>query len=314
MRESRNATATSALGRWRWSGRLIRSIGRIGLVLLAVFTAAIVALWILQERLVFQPPAVPRHQGRGATRIDYVSAGGQPLFGYLVRGSTPGDSTPIDRVIVLFHGNGELASSWIEWAQQAAGRTDWPVFLSEYRGYGGLPGRPTYDRVMRDARATLDLLRARYALTDDDIVVYGHSLGTGVATRLAAERSVRAVVLDAPITSVVDVARRTFGPPLSWVASLISRVDFAPIQDVRRIEIPVWVASGGRDEVLPTSMGREVFGAALRKGKFLLVPTAGHDDVAERGGDRYWEWLGEALESHGSGSRTPAAEPDPERP
>jgi fermentation-respiration switch protein FrsA (DUF1100 family) len=120
-------------------------------------------------------------------------------------------------------------------------------------------------------------------------------LGTGVVTQLAVEQGARAVLLEAPITSVDDVGRLGLGPPLSWLLPFISRIDFAPVDDVRTIDAPVWVVCGGDDEVAPAWMGRSVFDAALQKGKFLLVPQARHGNVAGRGGDQYWQWLGQAL-------------------
>jgi len=276
---------------------LLGSIRRIALALFAVFATAVAVLWVVQERLVFLPPETPLRQGRGATRIDFSSGDGQPLFGFLVAPATPGSPDVDHKVILHFHGNGDLADSWIDWALEASERTAWSVFLAEYRGYGGLPGRPTYSGVMRDARAALELIQARYGLEPREVVLYGHSLGTGVATQLAADRAARAVILEAPITSVVDAGRRASGPPLSWILPFISRIDLAPVEQVQRIEAPVWVVSGDKDDVAPAWMGRAVFDAALRQGEFLLVSGAKHGNVSDRGGDRYWEWLRQALGS-----------------
>lgn len=275
--------------------RLLRSIRRIVLALAILFAVFVGMLWLLQERLVFVPPPTPVQQGRNATRVDFVSADGQPLFGFLVSAKSPQSPMVPPRMILHFHGNGDLADSWIDWARELAERTGWSVFLAEYRGYGGLPGRPTFDGVMRDARAALTLLQTEYGLAPDQIVLYGHSLGTGVATQLAVERGARAVVLEAPITSVVDVGRQNLGPPLSMVLPLISRIHLTPLEDVRRIQVPVFVVSGGRDEVAPAKMGRRVFDAAARKGEYLLVAGGQHGDLSRRGGERYWELVQNAL-------------------
>ena len=274
---------------------VLGSIRRVVLALavISVMTAAV--LWTVQERLVFVPPATPRQQGIGATRIDFVSTDGQPIFGFFIAAPAGQSASDRSQLILHFHGNGDLADSWVDWAQETAERTGWSVFLAEYRGYGGLSGRPTYDGVMRDARAALALVEARYGVGAGEVVLYGHSLGTGVATQLAVQRGARAVVLEAPITSMVDVGRRTLGPPLSWVMPLISRIDLVPVDDVRIIDAPVWVVCGGRDEVAPAWMGRSVFDAATRKGEFLLVPDARHGNVMDRGRDAYWAWLHQAL-------------------
>jgi len=276
------------------------SLLRILLVLLGAFVVIVFVVWAVQERLVFLPPPVPPQQGRGATRVDFSSTDGQPLFGFFVPGA---DSQvgreqvpPVPhRIIIHFHGNGDLASSWIDWGQEVARRTGYSVFLAEYRGYGGLPGRPSYDGVMRDARATMGFLQERYGVRPNDIVLYGHSLGTGVATQLAAEQGARAVLLEAPITSIVDAGRRSFVAPLSFVIRWISRIHFAPVDHVRNIQSPVWIVCGDVDQVAPASMSKSVFAAALNPGEFLLVEGAQHNDVADCGGEEYWEWLSRAL-------------------
>lgn len=273
---------------------LRRSARRVAVALFAAFVLVAAALWFFQERLIFVPPPTPARQGEGAARLPYEAADGQPLFGFYL-GAPTNAAEDLDRLIVVFHGNGDLADSWVDWARDVVERTGWPVFLAEYRGYGGLPGRATYDGVMRDARAALALVQSRFGLQSGDLVLYGHSLGSGVATQIAMATQVRSILLESPITSIVDVGRRTLGPPLSWVLPLLSRVDFAPVERVRDIPVPVSVVCGDRDEVSPPWMGRRVFDAALQQGEFLLVTGAGHGDVSYRGGEAYWDWLRRAL-------------------
>lgn len=281
--------------------RLFASLGRVALLLGVVFFVAAVAVWALQERLIFTPPPVPLQQGRGAERIEFTTADGARGFGFFVRPYAAASVAPSPGTIVVFHGNGDLADSWIDWAREAARRTGWTVFLAEYRGYGGVPGRPTFAGIMSDARAAVEAGRRTGGVSR--VVAYGHSLGTGVATELAVERLFDAVILEAPITSVVDVGRRSLGPPLSWILPVLSRVPFAPVERVRTIRAPVWVAAGGRDEVAPEWMARAVFDAAARQGQLLVVPDAGHGTVANRGSERYWAWLGRALEAGSSQGR-----------
>jgi fermentation-respiration switch protein FrsA (DUF1100 family) len=241
------------------------------------------------------PPPTPNQQGRGATRVEFNATDGQPLFGFLITPAGADSTNSPTGIILHFHGNGDLADSWLDWAEEVAQRTGLSVFLAEYRGYGGLPGRPTFEGLMRDARAALSVLDTEFGTDPSEVVLYAHSLGTGVATHLALEHTVRALVLEAPITSVVDVARRNLGPPLSWVVPLISRIPLAPVEAVRSIHVPVSVVSGERDDVAPSWMGREVFDAAIQKGDFLLIPQGEHGNLSTVGGDQYWEFVEKAL-------------------
>jgi fermentation-respiration switch protein FrsA (DUF1100 family) len=287
---------------------VLSSILRIVLLLLGAFAAVVLVVWFVQERLVFFPPPVPSPQGAGARRIDFSSSDGDPLFGFFVAssdtasGSVPAPNVP-QRLIVHFHGNGDLAHYWIGWAQEVARRTGWSVFLAEYRGYGGLPGRPTYEGVMKDAKSTFVFLQEQYGVRPNDIVLYGHSLGTGVATELAAEQGARAVLLEAPITSIVEAGRRSILAPVGFIIPWISRIHFAPVDHVRKIQSPVWIACGEIDDVAPASMSESVFAAALQQGELLLVEGAQHNDISVCGGEKYWDWLSRALEDRSDADR-----------
>ena len=274
---------------------MLGTVLRITLLLFGGFFVVVVLVWAFQERLVFLPPRIPAQHGNGAERIDFSSTDGQPLFGFFIKGDGAPSSSGAQRVMVHFHGNGDLAHFWIHWAHQVAHQTGWSVFLAEYRGYGGLPGRPTYEGVMRDARATMALVEERYRLTPHEIVLYGHSLGTGVVAQLAAERGARAVLLEAPITSIVDAGRRSFMAPFSFFVPWISRIHFAPVDQVSKTQSPVWIVCGDCDEVAPASMSEEVFAAAARRGELLLVTGARHNDIADSGGEKYWQWMSRAL-------------------
>lgn len=267
---------------------------RITLTLGAMLVVAVVAISVFQERLLFLPPPPPVTQGFGATRIDFASSPDQPLFAFLVVPAT--SDSGARRFVFVLHGNGDLADSWIDWGRDVATRTGWSVFIPEYRGYGGLPGYPTSEGVLQDSRAALHLLGSRYGVKPNEIVFYAHSLGTGIAAQLADEAGAKALILEAPMTSILAVGQRNFGPPLSWFLPMISRIDLAPIVHVPRVRAPVWVAFGERDDVVPPEMARAVYAAAPRKGQLLVVPSAGHNDVGPRGGDRYRAWLDAALE------------------
>ena len=86
-------------------------------------------------------------------------------------------------------------------------------------------------------------------------------------------------------------------PGLTMFWPIVSRVHYDTIQRVRDLAVPVWVAHGLRDHVVPVEMGKEVYDAATVKGELLLVAGAGHNDVAERAPTEYWNWLRTALSS-----------------
>ena len=287
--------------------RVLTTLTTLAIAGIAIVVVLTTLAWWQQERIVFQPPRVvfPRP---AVTRVDYRASDGQPLFAYVVEGPPPtADAVAGDvrgrRVLLAFHGNADLAGWQVPWAQAVAARTGATVMLAEYRGYAGLPGTPTYAGSRLDARAAWAHLVDSLGAAPGDVAIYGHSLGSAVASELAAalaaERPAgerpRRLVLVAPFTSAREMARRIVAPPVLLAWGLISRVHYDTRARVAALDVAVWVSHGEEDLIIPVRMGREVFDAAKVKGELLLVAGAGHNDVADVGGARYWQWLERAL-------------------
>jgi uncharacterized protein len=264
-------------------------------------TVGVGLVWLRQERIVWQPPRVreaDRATPAGAERVDYAADDGQPLLGYVVR--PPASAGARAGVLLAFHGNAELAAWAVPWAREAARRTGYAVFVPEYRGYAGLPGRPDYPCSRLDARAAYRAAAALLDAAPGEIALYGHSLGTALAAELADAlagegMAPRALVLESPFTSAKAMARVVLSEAVERWWKRISRVHFDTAARVAALDVPVSVAHGARDLVVPVRMGREVHAGARVAGELLVVPRAGHNDVAESAGERYWSWLGGAL-------------------
>lgn len=272
--------------------RLLTMVG-IVITAVAVWTALTTLwLWRNQERVVFQPPAMVVPDPSAARRVEVRTADGNATFAYVV---TPRAVEGRPTVVLAFHGNADLAAWVVPWAQELSQRSGVVVVVAEYRGYAGLAGTPSYASAADDARGALAFVNT---LTPGRVVLYGHSLGTAIAAELAAEMTQQppaALVLQSPFTSARDMAARMLVPVISAVWSRITRVPYDTRRLVRRLDVPVWVAHGSLDLTIPSRMGRDVSDAALRKGQFLLVQGAGHNDVPEVGGERYWQWLTSAV-------------------
>ncbi|MBA3889005.1 MAG: alpha/beta hydrolase [Gemmatimonadaceae bacterium] len=271
----------------------------LAVVLGGLFALILLLAWRMQERMVFQPPAGAWPAPPGVERLELEAADGTPLFAYLVRGDTAGGNP----VVIHFHGNAEVASLAIPWGQELAGRTGASVVLAEYRGYAGIPGSPTYAASRDDALALWSALQQALGATPDRTVIHGFSLGSAVAAELASQVAPRALVLEAPFTSARAMAVR-MGPMLRGpVWRLIARVHYDTRARVASLDVPVWVAHGAEDGIIPVRMGREVYAAARRKGDLLIVAGAGHNDLPSVGAQAYERWIDAALgdASRGSG-------------
>ena len=279
-------------------------------VVLVFFVTSAALLWARQERIVFQPPRRPWPDGDGARRIAYAASDGQRLFGYVV-----GEPSPGRPMLVVFHGNADLAGWWVPWAREVERRTGSSVLLAEYRGYAGIEGDPTYARSALDARAAWEVATRELGARPQDVALFGHSLGSAIATELASSlqregHPPRALLLQSPFTSARGMARIIVSRPMMLLWDAITRVHFDTEARVRALDLPVHVVHGERDLLIPVRMGQSVHAAARVKGAALWVAGAGHNDVDDVGGEPYWRWLEGALGvSNGAGQR--AASPRP---
>lgn len=183
--------------------------------------------------------------------------------------------------ILYFHGNGANAAnraSKIDTMRE----NGFGVFYLNNRGYGGSGGSPTEEGNVADALAAYNHLIG-LGVPVGRIVAYGESLGSGQAVRLAAERPVAAVVLEAPLTSTVDVARTTyFWLPLGYLLT----DKYNNERYIRSVTAPVLVLHGEQDAVIPVEMGWRVYRAANEPKRIELFPQGAHSDLFDHGA---WE-------------------------
>ncbi len=180
-------------------------------------------------------------------------------------------------LILYFHGNG--GSLWNRRSRAriltAGGRG---LLMVSYRGYSGSSGSPSEAGLRLDAEAAYRFLSS---YEPKQIVLYGESLGTAVAIRLAAEHPVGGVLLDAPFTAIADVA----GPLFSmFPVGLLLRDPFRSIDRIGDIRAPLLVMHGERDGIIPIALADLLFAAAHEPKRFVRLPDVDHVSVLETGG------------------------------
>jgi uncharacterized protein len=256
----------------------------VSVVLMAVAVAAglyvvvVVLLFGLQGRLVF--PVNPLHDEPAEVGLAdmYVIAIGTAL-GPFVLGWYRAPVTPDKPTILMFHGNGESLSGRAHIARDLID-AGYGVFHAEYRGYGGNPGRPTERGLYADGRTAVDFLEKREAT----IVAHGYSLGSGVAMQLAREGRVHALILEAPYTSIADVAARRFPLlPVRWL--VLNR--FENLAKIGQVKVPLAIYAGTADLVIPHEHAQRLFSSANEPKRLLTIDGAGHTDCWTQGGSRF---------------------------
>ncbi len=166
------------------------------------------------------------------------------------------------------------------------------LFLLAWRGFGGNLGSPSEEGLYHDGRAALDFI-SQSGVPSSRIVLYGESLGAGVAVQMATERDVGAVVLEAPFTSAADVAARHYWYlPARYM--VLDRFDSKAKID--RIGAPLLIVHGEQDRVVPVAHGRALFDAANDPKEAKIIPAAGHNDLYDYGAaEAIIEFLGRTI-------------------
>ena len=177
-------------------------------------------------------------------------------------------------VVVWFHGNsGHLGNR----ASRARIFMDagYGVLLAGYRYNAGAGGEPSEDGLLADARAAVEFVRAQ-GVPLDRIVLYGGSLGTGVATAMAAEYKAGALILEKPYSSIADVAQDRY-----WYlpVRLLLLDSFDSEARMAKVRSPILLMHGLEDRVIPVKFGRKLFAAAPEPKEGHFIPGGNHNNL-----------------------------------
>ena len=180
-------------------------------------------------------------------------------------------------VVIFFHGNGDILAWRAPWfAALTADGTG--LIAVSFRGYAGSSGSPTEAGLINDAEAAYAFAAQRY--TPDRIALWGYSLGSGPAVALAARQRIAKLILEAPYTSIVDVAAAAFPfAPVRWFI----RDPFHAHQWIANVTSPVLIMHGGRDRTIPIRFGERLYELARDPKQMVRFPEGGHDDLDDFG-------------------------------
>jgi uncharacterized protein len=255
---------------------IIRVLRRVALLIVLAYAAVLAGLFYMQRSLLYP----------GGGRQALAAAAGLADFSDVVLETPDGERLvgwwrppqPGKAVILYFHGNG--GSLWNRRNRVAdLTRDGRGLLIASYRGYSGSTGSPTEAGLRTDARAAYDFVARDYEASR--IVAYGESLGSGVAVRLATERPVAGLILDAPYTSTVDVAARTYWyVPVAW----LMQDQYRSIDIIGQVKAPILFMHGTSDRIIPFAFGERLYDAAPEPKRFLRLEGVGHTRILESGG------------------------------
>lgn len=265
---------------------MVRRVVQILLVASAIYLIALAALYLLQRSILYAAGGDLRAPAQvGLADIEpfvLETPDGERLAAWH-HPAEPGEPT-----ILYLQGNAQTLSDRVQ-PFSAMIQSGYGLLAISYRGFEGSTGSATQAGLIVDALAAFDWLSAR----GEKIVLYGQSLGSGVAVHVAVQRKAEAVVLEVPFTAVVDVAAGQYPIfPVRWLLQ-----DQWRSRDViADIDAPVLIVGAGRDGVVPVEQSRQLFELASEPKRYVLLPESSHIGPWDHGmGDVLDAFLAEFL-------------------
>jgi fermentation-respiration switch protein FrsA (DUF1100 family) len=271
----RDLGATAWRRRARWLPYAITTGKWLAAVALVLYVGTAIVLYVTQRSLMYFPETVhttPAQAGLPqAEEVDLTAADGVHSLVWHV---PPGENKP---VILYFHGNGGTLRYRAARFRKLIGDGVGLVGL-EYRGFGGLPGEPTEAGLIADAQSAYAFAAARYPA--QQIVVWGESLGSGLAVALAVDKPVGRLILEAPFTSIAAIATLRY-----WYmpVRLLMKDQYRSDERIIKVTAPVLILHGARDTVVPYAMGEQLFDLTKAPKHIVRFLDGSHEDLDQYG-------------------------------
>jgi uncharacterized protein len=262
------------------SGRGRRVFGWIATLVLG-WVLLVSAMLLLERRFIYFPAAAlvasPATYGLEADDVWMEAEDGTRVHGWWLHSGG-------ERALIWCHGNAGNISHRLENARRLVDALGMDILLFDYRGYGLSGGRPDEQGLYLDSVAAYGEARRR-GFEPAQIVLFGRSLGAAVATELARRRPAAALILESPFLSIPAMARAVY----PFVPSFLVRTQFDNEAKIGRLDVPILIIHGARDEIVPLAHGRRLYEAAAPPKRFFEIPGAGHNDTYIVGGQEYLE-------------------------
>lgn len=249
------------------------------LVLLGVYLLSGIGLYFLQEKFIFLDEQLPQdfqfEFSSQFEEVELTAADGASLHGlHFTHHSSKG-------LILYFHGNAQSLKRWGKVVQYHHS-LGYDVLVMDYRGFGKSTGKRSQEALLSDALIWYDYAAKRYA--EDQITVYGRSLGTGLATYVAGKKEPLRLMLETPYHDFQSLAQRYY--PV-FPVGIALRFNFKSHEYVKGIKCPIYIYHGTEDEVVPYSHGYKLY-KEIKPGQaeMMTIPGGKHKNLVEFEGFR----------------------------
>jgi hypothetical protein len=241
--------------------------------------------WEFSEKgVVFFPDPLligtPRDYGLAYEEVYFPAADGVRLHGWWV----PKPGAPL---FLWFHGNAGNISHRLENIKLLHDLVGVQVFIFDYREYGKSQGKISREGTFKDAAAAYRYVAETRGVPAGDIVLFGRSLGTALATDLAVRLPSRGLIIESAFTNSSDMAKLYLPFMFDWRPS----IPYDNLGKIDKIKVPLLIIHGAEDEIIPVEMSRRLFAKARAPKELYIIPGAHHNDTYLVGGRAYFEKL-----------------------
>ena len=246
--------------------------GVYSLIILYIMIAA--SLYFFQEKIIFRPTTLPQdftfNFSNPFEELFLNAEDGAKINAIHFKSENP------KGVILYFHGNAGDLSRWGKITEFFVEK-DYDVFVMDYRTYGKSKGELSEQALYNDAQMCYNYVLERYQ--EKEIIVYGRSLGTGMATYLASNNNPKQLILETPFYSLTEVAKHRF--PI-FTNNKLLKYDFPSYKYVENVNCPISIFHGTNDNVIPFALGKKLFNSILQKEKaFYTIEKGEHNNLIE---------------------------------
>jgi pimeloyl-ACP methyl ester carboxylesterase len=257
--------------------------------LAGIYILICLLLFFFQRFLIYFPDKTvffnPNHINLKYEDVYYNTDDGVSINGWMI----PADSS--DTVIIFCHGNAGNISHRLE-SIQIFNRLSLDVFIFDYRGFGKSDGSISEDGTYLDAAGAWDYLVTQKNYRPSQIIIFGRSLGSGIASWLAREKNPVGLILESSFTSLPDLGAKIY--PF-FPVRLLARFNYPTLENLNHIACPILFIHSKEDEIIPYSLGLENFTSARDPKEFLEIKGS-HNDGFMVSGARYMGGIAKFLE------------------
>ena len=220
-------------------------------LLILIYFGITVVVYFFQRKLLYHPFS-PQITGKGLIHsfetINFKTSDNLALKGWFHLKNFN------KKTILFLHGNAGNLDNRID-KLNSLGSMDINFLIISWRGYSGNPGNPSEAGLYKDALSGIEWLNKK-GISNDQIILYGESLGTAITTEVAQNKNFAGIILEAPFTSMVDMGQKIY--PIFPVRFLL-KDKYESKNKIKNIKSPILVLHGRKDKIVPFYMGEKIF-------------------------------------------------------